>query len=159
MIRLWDIVNEVTQAISSSAAVTATGNGYSVGVQINKGDFGEVPLQESEKGPLIFILMPEQPYDVGANGSSDRDVSISIFWAVHSEEVLKSGNVSSFTAVDLCDRLAAAILQAIRDIPQLGDMATSMLYKIDSDNWPHVAGAADVTFSLPRGLAMEPAIT
>jgi len=159
MIRIWDIVNEVTSAISGSAAVTAIGSSYSVGVQIHKGDFGEVPLQDSQKGPLVFIMMPEQPYDVGATGNADREVSVGIFWALHSENVVKAGNVSSYTACDLCDQLGAAILQAIRDIPHLGDMATSMAYTIDSDNWPHVAGAADVTFSLPRGLAMEPAIT
>lgn len=159
MIRLWDIINEVTTAISGAAAVTAIGAGYDLGVRINKGDFGEDPLQAAQQGPLICVVMPQQSFDVGHTGQQDREVTVSVFWAVHSEEVTKAGNVATFTAVELCDRLGAAILQAIRDIPVLGDNATAMPYTIDSDNWPHVAGAADVTFSLPRGLAMEPAIT
>ncbi len=159
MIRLWDIINEVATAISESASVAAIGSGYALGVRINKGDFGEDPLQAAQQGPIICIVMPQEAFDVGYTGQADRLVTVSIFWAVHSEEVVKAGNVASFTAVDLSDRMAAAILQAIRGIPTLGDMATAMPYTIDSDNWPHVAGAADVTFSLPRGLAMEPAIT
>jgi hypothetical protein len=158
MIRLWDIMTDVATAIRDNAAVQAIVAAYPLGMRILKGSYAKEPMQAAKDAALVFIVPSDQDYDVGYNGE-DRTIAIALHWAVWSEQHTTADGITSFESVERADALGVAMLESIKAIAGLGDCATSLSYRIDESNWPHVEGDAEVVFELTRGLAHEPEIT